>query len=159
MKTLYLLRHAKSSKDDPSLKDFDRPLNEKGKAQIQTLAKMILKEKIQAEVMISSPAKRAKDTAESIAKLTGYQKEIIYNGKFYEANTEEYAQMIKKTPDEYSSLMLIAHNPTLENFLSELISKETHLSTCSLARVQIPIVQWKNFNLSIQGELTALYTP
>jgi len=114
MKTLYLIRHAKSSWEEPGTKDIDRPLEEKGIRKTQLIMEYFQKNNISADLMISSPAVRAFETAKLIAKGIGYPvKNIKLDGKIYDGHYDKILDIIYGTPNEISSLMLFGHNPTI----------------------------------------------
>ena len=95
MKHLYIIRHAKSSWKDFSLSDFDRPLNKRGKKDAPFMGKILREQNIQADIMISSPALRAKTTALSIAQEIRYQSEIVFDQNIYESSVETLDTILK----------------------------------------------------------------
>jgi len=114
MKTLYLVRHAKSYWGDQSLKDFDRPLNKRGQRDAPFIGNMLKEKKLEAELVISSPAKRAKKTAQEIAEKLGYpEKRILFNEELYEASLNDILELIKNIDEKYSVVMIFGHNPGL----------------------------------------------
>ena len=94
MKTIYFIRHAKSSWDDPALSDFDRPLNDKGLADAPKMGKKLQELGINPNVIIASPAVRAYETAEIVKKEIGFFGEIITNRKLYNATAEQITEVI-----------------------------------------------------------------
>ena len=123
MKTLFLVRHAKSSWKDSSIDDNDRPLNKRGKRDAPFMGELLKEKVVNPDLVISSPAKRASKTAQIIAEQIGYyKKDIIYSEEIYEASSRELVDFIKKIDDKYNSVMLFGHNPgftMLNNFLSK----------------------------------------
>src|SRR5258705_13664335 len=102
MKTLLLIRHAKSSWDNNTLKDFDRPLNERGKKNAPEMASRLLKRKVDIELFLSSPAKRAKTTAILFNReYRKNQEEIIFETRLYNADPEDFYEVISKLNDKY----------------------------------------------------------
>ncbi len=100
MKTLLLIRHAKSSWDDTSLNDFDRPLNERGKVDAPKMAKRLRKNDVKIHAFISSPAKRAKKTAECFINEYGREPdEIIFISSLYDASVSDFNSAIKNIDD------------------------------------------------------------
>src|SRR5258708_1357980 len=118
MKTLYLVRHAKSGKDWPNLPDFDRPLNEKGYQDSHLIGEKLFEKKIPADkypslFFISSPAIRALTTALIIARSIKYSEEnIILKRELYDSTVEELLEIISQADNQANSLMLFGHNPT-----------------------------------------------
>jgi len=110
-KKLYLLRHAKSSWKDFSIKDFDRPLNKRGKYNAPMMAERLAKMGEKPEIIISSPAKRAKSTAKYFAKALG--SELIYDDSIYESTPHRIREIINDAFKKYDSVMIVGHNPTM----------------------------------------------
>ena len=122
MKTLYLVRHAKSDWSDQSLADFDRPLNKRGKKDAPFMG-MVLKEKeVAPDIIISSPAKRAKKTALEIAETLNYpSKKIAFEEKLYDASSNDILRVVKNIDEKLLIAMIFGHNPgitLLNNFIS-----------------------------------------
>jgi phosphohistidine phosphatase len=121
MKTLYLTRHAKSSWKQPELSDFERPLNKRGKRDAPFMGEILEKKGINPDLIISSPAKRAKKTAIAIAEKLGYKtKKILYDENIYEASNRELVSIVKQFDDNCNSVIMFGHNPgltMLHNFL------------------------------------------
>ena len=159
MKELLVLRHAKAKKGEPNLKDFDRPLNDIGQAQIPIIANIIKKENLTPDLIISSSSKRTRQTAEEIAKGIGYKKNFIWSKELYECTPFTYIQMLNKLSNSYNNVMLIGHNPTHEEFVNLLCRTHEVLSTGALVCLQLPINFWEELNESTLGKLTGLWRP
>lgn len=146
MKKIYLIRHAKSSWKDETLNDFDRNLNKKGKEDIKFMAKRLKSFGIMPNLIISSPAKRAKKTTEGIASIIGYDvNKIIYQPSLYESSPEEYLRVLRNVNDSFRSIFLIAHNPTLTE-VGELLSGAilTNIPTCSIVCIEFDVNSFKD---------------
>jgi len=114
MKTLYLVRHAKSYWKDQSIPDFDRPLNSRGKRDAPFMGEVLKDKKIKLGLIISSPAKRTKKTAIEIAAKIEYpEKKILYQEELYEASSNTLIKVIRKIDEKYDSVMMFSHNPGL----------------------------------------------
>src|SRR5258708_23117047 len=120
MKNLLLLRHAKSNWDDSSLPDFDRPLAARGERDAPRMGKALAKRGPAPEVIISSPAGRAKATVEAVIKAARFAIDAQYDEKIYGASSAELLAVIRRIPDEFSSALLVGHNPGFEDLLSRL---------------------------------------
>jgi phosphohistidine phosphatase len=121
MKTLYLLRHAKSSWDFPQLSDHDRPLNNRGRNDAPLIGEQLAKRNIMPDLIVSSPAVRALSTATLIAKELGYDLEkIAIEEKTYPADPEELLTIIQNTPPKVEELMLVGHNDGLTDLVNQL---------------------------------------
>jgi phosphohistidine phosphatase len=147
MKTLYLVRHAKSSWKDSSLDDLERPLNRRGKRDAPFMGELLKEKVVNPDVVISSPAKRASKTAQIITEHIGYsKKDIIYSEEIYEASSRELVDFIKKIDDKYNSVMLFGHNPgftMLNNYLSK--NYIDNIPTCGIVALQFNI-NWKEID-------------
>jgi phosphohistidine phosphatase len=147
MKTVYLVRHAKSDWSDASLSDFDRPLNERGKHDAPQMAERLRKKKISIDAFISSPAKRARKTASIFATEFGTKKEdIIFYEELYEADEENFSRVINKTDDEFKSIAIFSHNPGITGFANQLThARIDNIPTCGVFAVKADCKKWKDF--------------
>ena len=124
MKTVILIRHAKSSWDDPSMSDFDRPLNERGKKDAPEMAARLLKRKQKVDAFISSPAKRAKKTAAIFAREYGIDKDdLVLVEKLYHASERDFLEVISQLPETLENIAVFSHNPGLTDFVNTLTDK------------------------------------
>lgn len=110
-KTLYLLRHAKSSWKDTTLSDFDRPLNKRGKRDAPLMAKLMKQKKIHPDIILSSPARRAKSTAKYFAGAL--DSKLLLDEAIYEASPSTLKRVILEAFETYDKVMLVGHNPSL----------------------------------------------
>ncbi len=147
MKSLLLIRHAKSDWADLSLKDFDRPLNDRGKRDAPAMAHRLLDKKIKIDAFISSPAKRAKKTAELFAsQYKSDKKDIIFFDKLYLADTAAFYDVISQTDDEYSTIAVFSHNEGITTFANQLSDvRVDDMPTCSIFGVKMNLKKWKDF--------------
>jgi phosphohistidine phosphatase len=147
MKTLLLVRHAKSSWDQPGITDFDRPLNERGKKDAPQMAKRVKEKGIELDHLISSPAKRARKTAKYFAEEFGFKKDDVklvegLNG----ATQSEFLQAVKDISDKYDTVALFSHNPGITDFASSLTKvRVDDMPTCAVFALQIQTNRWKDF--------------
>ena len=146
MKQILLMRHAKSDWNNSSERDFDRPLNSRGKKAAPFMGKEILKLKLTPDLIIASTAKRAKMTAEAVAEKSNYKGEIVWNQDFYYGFTEEPVLTIKKLSNNINRVMIVGHNPTWEDLLTKLTGKFDIMQTAVIAVL--------NFNLENWADLT-----
>jgi len=147
MKTLYLIRHAKSYWGNHSLSDFDRPLNKRGKRDAPFMGKILFDKKVNPDLIISSPARRAQNTATEIADKIGYsQKKILFDENLYEASSNDIFNVIRNIDKKYSSLMIFGHNPGLtmfNNSVSEVYID--NIPTCGVVALQFEH-NWSEIN-------------
>jgi phosphohistidine phosphatase len=139
MKTLYLVRHAKSSWANPRLTDFDRPLKNRGKRDAPVMGKVLKDKKVKIELILSSPAKRTKKTAIAIAEKLGYpEKKILFNEDLYEASSNTIIKVLKKIDEKYDSVMIFGHNPGL-TLMNNHVSDHyiDNIPTCGIIALQL----------------------
>ncbi len=146
-KQLLLIRHAKSDWNDASLSDIDRPLNERGKRDASVMAKRIMDKKIKIDLIISSPAKRARKTASIFAKEYEIKKDKInFKEKLYAESEETLYDVISKTDDKFNSIAIVAHNPGLTDFANLLANTQIdNIPTCGIFAVKIDSKRWADF--------------
>lgn len=136
MKTLYFIRHAKSSWKDPLLKDFDRPLNSRGRRDAPFMAKRLKHFNVMPDLILSSPALRAKKTAQVIAKTLDC--EITYEPRLYESSIETYVEILHELDNsDIKTLLIVAHNPEITlvcEWLTDAIL--TNIPTCGIVGVE-----------------------
>lgn len=142
MKNLLLLRHAKSSWKDPDLADFERPLNDRGRKAAASIGRYIAQEDINIDLVISSPAVRARQTIELVLRSAKRSVELRFDQLIYEASPSRLLEIISQTEDERKSVMLVGHNPGMEELLALLVGGEQHMPTASLARVLLHSKKW-----------------
>ncbi len=154
MKTIYLVRHAKSSWKEMGMKDEERPLNHRGKHDAPFMGKLLRKMKVNPDLIVSSPAKRALTTAKIFAEELDYpEKEIQVEQSVYLADESELYSLIEELDDELESVMIFGHNPGHTYFLNK-ISEEAidNMPTCSIASVEFDVDKW-NMIKKTKGQL------
>jgi phosphohistidine phosphatase len=147
MKTLLIIRHAKSSWDTATLSDFDRPLNDRGKKDAPAMAKRLIEGKIKPDLFVSSPAKRAKKTAELFIQEFGHNEdEILFISELYHAPTALFYEIISKFDDQYHTVAIFSHNPGITEFVNTLTSvRLDNMPTCGVFAVNSMADTWKDF--------------
>lgn len=146
MKKLYLVRHAKSDWSNPSLDDFDRPLNQRGKKNAPFMGKVLKKKKIKPDLIISSPAYRARETARKIAKKIRYLDEIMYNEHLYEASLKEILEIVTFIEDEYDEVFIVGHNPGLNTLAFYLVDFNENIPTSGILEIEFNSQTWREIN-------------
>jgi phosphohistidine phosphatase len=139
VKTLYLVRHAKSTWDDPGLNDQDRPLNPRGRRDARDMAQRLLARGVSVDLIISSPALRALTTVRELAQGFDYPADLIRSDAvLYFGEFGEQLGLIKRQPEIIDSLMLTGHNPDITLLLNFLCGKQTEsVPTCSVATINL----------------------
>ncbi len=146
MKYIFLIRHAKSSWENPSQTDFERPLNERGFNDATKMAKLLKSKNIIPDLILSSPATRALTTAEIFAQHFNYLQEAIKSDeKIYEASIRDLAEVVSEIDNSFDTVFLFGHNPGISNFANFLSNKMVeYFSTCAIAGLELNIDLWSN---------------
>ena len=144
MKHLWLVRHAKSSWKDPSLGDFHRPLNKRGLSDAPEMGRRLAAGPARPELLVSSPAVRAKTTAEYIAAALEYPAEDIrWEERIYHASTLELIRLLRQMVDDIESAMFFGHNPTMTDAANVLSgSSIENVPTCGVVQLHLDIPSW-----------------
>jgi len=160
MKILYLVRHAKSSWDNPGFDDAGRPLNKRGKSDAPMMGRMLAEKKECPELMVSSHAKRALSTAKRIAKELDYpHKKIAVNEELYMADSGDFYKIIDAVPDSVNKLMLFSHNYGITYFANHIAdSNIDNIPTCGIVRVDFKINSWQEIK-NTKGKLVFFEYP
>jgi phosphohistidine phosphatase len=145
MKTLFLIRHAKSSWDDPALPDKDRPLDDRGKRDAPKMGKRLAKRDVNPDLILSSPAMRALTTAQIIARKLDYKlQDIVVDDRLYAGEMDDLLNVIQQLDDKLERVMLVGHNPELTELAYRLSSDITHMPTCAVAELKFDAKSWSN---------------
>lgn len=159
MKTLFLLRHAKSSWKDESISDYDRPLNRRGKPAAETLGSYIKTNKILPELILSSPAIRARETVDRMIKAAKLDTEVRYDERIYGAGVVRLAEVVSQIENERREVMIVGHNPGMEELLSLLTENEAQIPTAGLAKIVAKVAKWSALNGPQRATLEWLVKP
>jgi phosphohistidine phosphatase len=145
IKTLFLLRHAKAEAHDLKKNDHERHLIDKGIRHAEKMAKLVESFRFKPEAIITSSAARAAETATIFAETLTLKDRLTVNDLLYSASQQVYLQIIQKLPDELDSVMIVGHNPVLEDLLVWLSSRSPFhckIPTCGLAVVHFHVMLW-----------------
>lgn len=159
MKSLFLMRHAKSSWKEPNLPDFQRPLNKRGKKDAPLMGKHLKAQNLVPQTILSSSAVRARQTVESLSEAAGFNGEIIFLDQLYMAEADEYLRALREVPDSIDRVMVVGHNPGLETLLQILTNQIHALPTAVIARLALPIERWSSLSAETSGELVEIWLP
>ena len=161
MKTLLILRHAKSSWKEQDLPDHDRPLNKRGKNDAPGIGKLLKDKDLIPDLIMSSTAVRAKKTAELVAKACKYKGKIVLNQSLYGAEPATYLNILEELSDKHMTALVVGHNPSVEETVESLTgSTDVIMSTCALAQISLPIQSWAELKRQkIKGKLLKLWRP
>jgi len=146
VKKLYLIRHAKSSWKDSELSDFERPLSKRGKADAPFMGALLHKKNVKPDLILASPAFRAKKTAEIIAKKLHTTKKIVFLAEIYEANVSALEKILLELDDENSTVFLFGHNPSLNIFAQQYVDFEENIPTCGVVEIKFHCKSWNEIH-------------
>lgn len=154
MKTVYLVRHAKSDWENPNLSDIERPLNERGYSNANSMSLWFNEKQDSPDLIISSPAIRAITTSLIFARNLNYDSNLINIKKeLYESTVKDYLSVITKTDEQYKSVMLFGHNPTISSFAESLCKAiPMEMSTCAIAGIHFDCKKWNDLRTT-KGDL------
>ena len=158
-KTLLILRHAKSSWKEPGQDDHDRPLNNRGRRDAPKMGSLVRKNGLTPDLIISSTARRARDTAEAFAERCGYEAEIIYTSDLYLAAPDNCIAVLRELADPAQRVMIVGHNPGLEDLLIALTGASHSMPTAALAVIALAIDEWRNLRVAQVGQLQQMWRP
>ena len=158
MKTLLLMRHAKSSWDDDSVSDHDRPLNTRGERSAPQMAALLVREALVPELILSSTALRARATALAVAEACQWKPELRLRHELYLAEPDAIVAEIARAPDAVDHLLVVGHNPGLEDLLSDLSLVRQDLPTAAVACFRCKLTRWSEVDRR-HVELVRVYRP
>ena len=159
MKTLLVLRHAKSSWKNSALDDRERPLNERGRRDAPRMGELVREFGLIPDVVISSDAVRARLTAEAVAEAARYAGEILLDAHLYLAGPADIVSVLRTVRENADSVMIVGHNPGLEELVEQLTGEPHDLPTAALAKIVLPIHQWRDLKRSTRGTLLGHWRP
>ncbi len=146
MKTIYVIRHAKSSWDDISVADINRPLNERGNHDAPYMGKRLKERRVVPDLLISSTAKRALDTSEKIGAILNYAKEKIKTYRdLYHAEDESILRVVKTINAKHDTVLIFGHNPGLTDFVNRLTNTNIdNIPTCGIVACTLNVNSWED---------------
>jgi phosphohistidine phosphatase len=160
VKTLLILRHAKSSWNDSSLDDRNRPLNARGRREAPRMGDVLRGESLIPDLIISSDALRAQATALAVAEAAGYTRDIAFEPAFYLASPEDLLAVLRTRPDaDTRTVLIVGHNPGLEDLIQQLTGERHDLSTATLVHLALPIDAWDALDASTRATLVDIWQP
>ena len=143
MKTLLLVRHAKSSWGDQALPDHERPLNHRGRRDAPRVGERLRERGVVPDVIVTSTAVRARSTAEILARALDVDSgRIVEDGRLYGATPDGLLEVIRALDDEVDSVMLVGHNPEIGDLASRLSDEVPEMPTCAVAEFRFDVADW-----------------
>ena len=159
MKTLLILRHAKSSWNEPGMMDHDRPLNARGKQDAPHIGQLLREQRLLPDLILSSTAKRARSTAKRVVSGGELHCTPQLLEQLYLAPAETYIEVLRKQPSEFNLILVIGHNPGLEELVLSTTGTSLALRTAALVQVEFEIDTWFELPARGQGKLVAHWEP
>ncbi len=159
MKTLLLMRHAKSSWKESALPDHERPLNKRGKKEAPEVGKYLKENHLVPDLILSSTALRAHDTAKAVAETSGFEGQVERYQDLYMSDTASYLDILRCMPNAANRVLVVGHNPDVEDLLAMLTDVKEHLATAALAVIDLPISTWEELNEATDARLQKIWTP
>lgn len=142
MKTLLLMRHAKSSWNNPGQDDHERPLNDRGRSDAPRMGQLLLDRALVPDSITASTAIRAQQTAQLVADTLQFAPPIVSTAELYHADPAAWRRVIRQLPDGSNRALCVGHNPGIEMLLAELTGESHHMATAALAAIELLIDNW-----------------
>jgi phosphohistidine phosphatase len=159
MKTVLILRHAKSSWKDENLPDRERPLNKRGREDAPKMGALLGKHDLLPDLVLSSPALRARSTAELVIQESGYEGEVEFRETLYSFDAEPYLEALGGLADSFQCVLLVGHNPAMEELVEALTGEYLPMPTAALAQIELPVEHWSKLSKHRNGRLVNLWRP
>ena len=158
MKTLYLVRHAKSSKDDPRLADRDRPLDARGERDAPTMGARLAERGVKPALIVTSPALRARATAQLIAQALGYPLgDIVLSDRLYASTPDALLAVTRALDDSLRSVMLVGHNPEMSELAQRFAGEVPDMPTCAVAEFRFDMMSWSQIGPVVPDKVSFDY--
>ena len=159
MRTLLLMRHAKSRHHETDANDHDRPLNHRGERDAPRMGELLRKRDLVPDLIVSSTALRARDTAARVAEACGCKRPIELRRELYNCNPQDWVAVLRDLYHDVPRVLGIGHNPTLEELLSELTGVDEEMPTAAIAEIVIAVESWEQLDLRTAATLANLWRP
>lgn len=159
MKTLLVLRHAKSSWVESGLDDHERPLNDRGEREAPKVGEQLRQRRLVPDLIISSDAVRAHKTTVAVAGAAGHSGEIRLDHSLYLAAPDDILAVLRSADENAGIVMVVGHNPGLEGLVRQLTGETTYLATATVAEIALPIDRWSDLDETTLGRLSEVWRP
>ena len=159
MKTLLLLRHGKSSWKESALADHDRPLKKRGQRAAEQIGRLLEEQGLTPDHILTSTAIRARDTASLVAETLKFRGTIDEVSALYQAEPQTFVAVVSHVPKQSDAVLVVGHNPGLEDWLSRLTGYQEPFPTAALAHIVLPIENWLDLTPDTRGELRKVWSP
>jgi phosphohistidine phosphatase len=159
MLRLLILRHAKSSWADGPADDWERPLNDRGERDAPRVGTLLRQLSLLPDLIVTSDAVRAETTARAVAGAAEYLGKIVLAPELYHASPDAIIDVIRAFPETARSVMVVAHNPGLQDLVVQLTGESVELQTATLVHVELPVEHWREVTLSQRADLVDIWRP
>ena len=157
---LLVLRHAKSSWAESHIDDWDRPLNDRGRRDAPNVGRLLRRLSLVPDFIISSDAVRAETTARLVAEAAGYTGPIVLAPSLYHAAPGAIIDVLREAPaPDARAIMIVAHNPGLEDLVSQLTGDHVSLPTAALVNLALPVQDWSGLEQTTDATLIDIWRP
>jgi phosphohistidine phosphatase len=157
---LLVLRHGKSSWADEYADDWERPLTDRGVRNATSVGQLLRRLSLVPDLMITSDAVRAQTTAQIVAEAAGYRGKLVQSSALYHATPDAVIEVLRSVPDAAArSVMIVGHNPGLEDLVSRLTGEQVDLPTAALVHLVLPLDRWSDFESSTNATAIDSWTP
>ena len=159
MKSLLLLRHAKSSWKQSELSDHDRPLNKRGKSAALLMGALLQEQDLIPDLILCSSAVRTHKTALLAAEACSYTGEIKQTRELYLADPQDYVDILRHVANKHTRVLVVGHNPGLEMLIEALTGEATSMPTAALAYIELSLKRWRDLDLNTKCKLVNVWRP
>jgi phosphohistidine phosphatase len=158
-KQLLLMRHAKSSWEKPELSDHERPLSDRGLRDAPLMGRLLAQNHLAPDLIVSSSAVRALATAQRVAQELGYREQLLVAPQLYHTEPDEMARFVSTLPEQHRQILIVGHNPGLEEWLAILTGQKRPMPTAAVALLELPLNVWSELSNTTMGKLQEFWTP
>jgi phosphohistidine phosphatase len=159
VRTLFLMRHAKSSWRDPGIDDHERPLLGKGKRAAHQMAALLQAAGIGFDLVLCSTAARAVETANLLTEALSYKGPLELTARLYLAEPSTYLEVLGELEDSVNRVLVIGHNPGISELVLRLTGQEVDMPTAALAHIELPVDSFVALDGAVEGRLVAFLRP
>ncbi len=159
MKTLLLMRHAKSSWDDPTLQDFDRPLNPRGRRDAPRMGQFLKENAMTPDRVVTSTAVRAQATAKIVAAECSLGDRVTAVTDLYHAGIDDWQEMVQALAPDWDCVLCVGHNPGIEEYIGTITSQYIRMPTAAIAHLSCEVEDWETFADGVSVELHQVWRP
>lgn len=153
------MRHAKSSWKDPSIHDYERPLNRRGKRDAPRMGNLLMEYDLIPEIILCSSAQRARLTVNFFLETCDFEGEVQYLDDLYHADYMTYLELLAELSDKINLAMIVGHNPEINQFLELVCDSYDHMPTAAIAHIQLSCETWAGLTAIKEGEILHLWKP